>query len=113
MTNTLARTLVRFIDHRLDSMLKRAPAWASSSVSLEEQTMLLLEIRIRVLHPDVAGQLYENMRRRYFEYLWAVVGRSNEPLATQLEKRGQADRFIPLLRDFVAVESESLPDDEA
>jgi hypothetical protein len=99
----LQRTLLEFIDERLESLLRVPETWGSGE-SVELQLLQLLEIRLLTLSPSLKDEV-ARVQRDYVRYVRErFPGEPPEPLATLLSRHGRDAELASMLREFVDLE---------
>jgi hypothetical protein len=102
---TLATTLLRFVDERLDQMLEAPEMWGADE-SVELQILQLLEIRFLIAAPPRSQADWRQVQVDY-EHFLADHLPGSPPSATTLTARLGAERrqeLSPLLTAFVVAQ---------
>jgi hypothetical protein len=103
--NLLQRTLLEFIDERIDSLL-RVPAMWGSDESVELQLLQLLELRLLTLSPSLKDEV-ARVQQDYVRYVREKFpGEPPEPLSALLARHQRSADLSGMLREFVEAEHE-------
>ena len=99
----LQRTLLEFIDERLESLLRVPEMWGSDE-SVELQVLQLLEFRLLTLSPSLKDEV-ARVQQEYVQYVRErFPGEPPEPLAMLLSRHGRSAELTSILRGFVDTE---------
>lgn len=99
----LQRTLLGFIDERLESLLRVPEMWGSDE-SVELQLLQLLEFRLLTLSPSLKEEV-ARVQQEYVQYVRGMFpGEPPESLATLLSRHGRGAELTGVLRGFVDME---------
>lgn len=97
----LERRVLRFIDTRLESMVRVPGSWGSEE-SVELQVLQLLELRLVVLAPLPEPSRDRRVQDDYIRYLSRLFpGAPPETLTSLLNRHGRQTELSSLLRRFV------------
>jgi hypothetical protein len=96
----LQRTLLEFVDERLESLLRVPEMWGSDE-SVELQVLQLLEVRLLTLSPSLKEEV-TRIQQDYVRYVREKFpGEPPETLAMLLSKHGRGAELASMLREFV------------
>lgn len=107
--SSLRDTLIKFMDERLESLLRVPEMWGSDE-SVELQVLQLLELRWLTLQPHARGEL-EQIQRDYIRYVREQFPQEPpESLAAILARHGRSAELPKLLGGFIAEQRQKTED---
>jgi hypothetical protein len=93
-------TLLRFLDTRLDALLRTPALWGSSE-SVELEFLQLMEVRTVLVRPSLAEKALRCLQLAYEAFVQQYLpGAAPETLASLLAAGHQDERLVELLGEF-------------